>query len=53
VRAGRPPLREAADALSSGSNATARASVHVYNDVDDIEPLVEGILEPPSAFFAR
>jgi selenocysteine lyase/cysteine desulfurase len=29
-----------------------RASVHVYNDVDDIAPLVEG-LEAARAFFKR
>jgi cysteine desulfurase / selenocysteine lyase len=35
-----------------GVAATTRASVYVYNDTDDIEPLVEGILEA-RAFFAR
>lgn len=35
-----------------GANATARASVHVYNDADDLPPLVEGI-EAARSFFAR
>lgn len=35
-----------------GESATVRASVHVYNDVDDIAPLVEG-LEAARAFFKR
>lgn len=35
-----------------GVNATARASVHVYNDIDDIEPLIDGIRQA-QAFFAR
>ena len=35
-----------------GETATARASVHVYNDVDDLPPLVDG-LEAARAFFAR
>jgi cysteine desulfurase/selenocysteine lyase len=33
-------------------NATARASVYLYNDLDDIEPLVVGLREAAS-FFAR
>ena len=32
--------------------ATTRASAYIYNDVDDLEPLVEGI-EAAAAFFAR
>ncbi|TVR24957.1 MAG: aminotransferase class V-fold PLP-dependent enzyme [Nitriliruptor sp.] len=32
--------------------ATTRASSYVYNDVDDLEPLVDG-LEAAAAFFAR
>ena len=35
-----------------GVNATARASFYVYNDVDDIPALVEG-LEAAKTFFAR
>lgn len=35
-----------------GAKATARASVYVYNDVDDLPPLVEG-LEAARSFFAR
>ncbi|MEX0869540.1 MAG: aminotransferase class V-fold PLP-dependent enzyme, partial [Nitriliruptoraceae bacterium] len=35
-----------------GVSATARASLHVYNDVDDIEPLVDGI-QAAQRFFAR
>ena len=35
-----------------GVNATARASVYLYNDRDDIPPLVEGLKEARS-FFAR
>jgi cysteine desulfurase / selenocysteine lyase len=35
-----------------GVNATARASVYVYNDADDLPPLVEGI-EAARSFFAR
>jgi selenocysteine lyase/cysteine desulfurase len=35
-----------------GANATARASVHVYNDADDLPPLIEGI-EAARSFFAR
>jgi cysteine desulfurase / selenocysteine lyase len=35
-----------------GVNATARASFYVYNDIDDIPPLVEG-LEAAKTFFAR
>lgn len=35
-----------------GVNATARASLYLYNDVDDLEPLVAGIEEARS-FFAR
>jgi cysteine desulfurase/selenocysteine lyase len=35
-----------------GVNATARASVYLYNDRDDIPPLVEGLQEAKS-FFAR
>jgi len=35
-----------------GVNATTRASVYVYNDRDDLEPLVDG-LEAARAFFAR
>jgi len=34
-----------------GVNATVRASLHVYNDVDDVEPLLEG-LEAARAMFA-
>jgi cysteine desulfurase/selenocysteine lyase len=26
-----------------GVNATVRASLHVYNDEDDLEPLLEGL----------
>lgn len=33
-------------------NSTARASTHIYNDVDDLEPLVEGI-EAAKQLFAR
>lgn len=33
-------------------NATARASIYVYNDEDDLGPLVEGI-EAARSFFAR
>ncbi|MFP5308908.1 MAG: SufS family cysteine desulfurase [Actinomycetes bacterium] len=33
-------------------NATVRASVYVYNDVDDLQPLVDG-LEAAARFFAR
>jgi cysteine desulfurase/selenocysteine lyase len=35
-----------------GVNATARASVYVYNDTDDLPPLIEG-LEAAKSFFAR
>jgi cysteine desulfurase / selenocysteine lyase len=35
-----------------GLNATARASVYVYNDVDDLAPLVDGLAAARS-FFAR
>ncbi len=35
-----------------GVNATARASVYLYNDRDDIPPLVEG-LKAAASFFAR
>jgi cysteine desulfurase / selenocysteine lyase len=35
-----------------GVNATARASLYVYNDTDDIPPLVDGIREA-QRFFAR
>jgi cysteine desulfurase / selenocysteine lyase len=35
-----------------GLNATARASSYIYNDVDDLEPLVDGI-EAARTFFAR
>jgi cysteine desulfurase / selenocysteine lyase len=35
-----------------GVAATTRASVYVYNDADDIEPLIEGVVEARS-FFAR
>jgi cysteine desulfurase / selenocysteine lyase len=35
-----------------GANATARASVYLYNDEDDLPPLVEGI-EAARSFFAR
>jgi cysteine desulfurase/selenocysteine lyase len=35
-----------------GVNATVRASTYVYNDVDDLAPLVEG-LEAAATFFAR
>ena len=35
-----------------GLNATARASVYIYNDEDDLAPLVEGI-EAAKTFFAR
>ena len=35
-----------------GVNATARASVYLYNDRDDIPPLVEGLQEA-QRFFAR
>jgi cysteine desulfurase / selenocysteine lyase len=35
-----------------GANATARASAYLYNDTDDLPPLVEGI-EAARAFFAR
>jgi cysteine desulfurase / selenocysteine lyase len=35
-----------------GLNATARASTYVYNDVDDLAPLVDGI-EAARRFFAR
>ena len=35
-----------------GVNATVRASLYLYNDEDDIEPLVEGLREA-ARFFAR
>ncbi len=35
-----------------GVNATARASLYLYNDRDDIPPLVEG-LQAAASFFAR
>ena len=35
-----------------GLTATTRASVYLYNDVDDLEPLVDGI-EAARSFFAR
>ena len=35
-----------------GVNSTARASVYLYNDLDDLPPLLEGIAEAAS-FFAR
>lgn len=35
-----------------GVNATARASLYLYNDVDDLQPLVDGI-EAARKFFAR
>ncbi len=35
-----------------GVNATARASLHIYNDVDEIAPLVDGIAAAQT-FFAR
>lgn len=35
-----------------GVNATVRASLYLYNDTDDLEPLVAGITEARS-FFAR
>jgi cysteine desulfurase / selenocysteine lyase len=35
-----------------GVNATARASVYVYNDADDLEPLIDG-LQAARSFFAR
>jgi cysteine desulfurase / selenocysteine lyase len=35
-----------------GVNATARASLYVYNDIDDLPPLLEG-LERAASFFAR
>jgi cysteine desulfurase / selenocysteine lyase len=35
-----------------GVNATARASLYVYNDLDDLPPLLEG-LERAASFFAR
>jgi cysteine desulfurase / selenocysteine lyase len=35
-----------------GLNATARASGYLYNDLDDLEPLVDGI-EAARSFFAR
>ncbi|GGI05072.1 aminotransferase class V-fold PLP-dependent enzyme [Egicoccus halophilus] len=35
-----------------GVVATARASLYLYNDVDDLDPLVEGI-EAARSFFAR
>jgi cysteine desulfurase / selenocysteine lyase len=35
-----------------GVNSTARASVYVYNDLDDLPPLLEG-LEAAASFFAR
>jgi cysteine desulfurase / selenocysteine lyase len=35
-----------------GVNATARASIYLYNDVDDLPPLLEG-LERAASFFAR
>ncbi len=37
---------------SLGVNATVRASVYVYNDADDLPPLIDGI-EAAQAFFAR
>jgi cysteine desulfurase / selenocysteine lyase len=35
-----------------GVNATARASLYLYNDLDDLPPLLEG-LERAASFFAR
>ena len=35
-----------------GVNSTARASVYLYNDLDDLPPLLEG-LERAASFFAR
>jgi cysteine desulfurase / selenocysteine lyase len=35
-----------------GVNATARASIYLYNDLDDLPPLLEG-LERAASFFAR
>ncbi|MDX1510600.1 MAG: aminotransferase class V-fold PLP-dependent enzyme, partial [Nitriliruptorales bacterium] len=35
-----------------GLNSTARASLYVYNDVDDLEPLLDGIRHARD-FFAR
>jgi cysteine desulfurase / selenocysteine lyase len=35
-----------------GVNATARASLYLYNDEDDLAPLIEGI-EAARSFFAR
>jgi cysteine desulfurase / selenocysteine lyase len=35
-----------------GVNATARASLYLYNDTDDLPPLLEG-LERAASFFAR
>ena len=43
MRAGRPPLRQAADAPPRVP-ATARASVYVYNDTDDIDALAEALV---------
>jgi cysteine desulfurase / selenocysteine lyase len=37
---------------SMGVNATARASLYLYNDTDDLAPLLDGIAEAQS-FFAR
>lgn len=37
---------------SLGVNATARASLYLYNDIDDLAPLLDGIAEARS-FFAR
>ena len=37
---------------SLGVNATARASLYLYNDTDDLAPLLDGIAEARS-FFAR
>ncbi len=35
-----------------GVNATVRASLYLYNDADDLEPLIEGI-DAARSFFAR
>ena len=51
VRAGRPPLRQAAHAACSASAATARASLYVYNDEADVDALADA-LDAAAEFFA-
>jgi cysteine desulfurase / selenocysteine lyase len=48
VRAGRPPLRQAAHAVL-GVNATARASLYVYNDEADVDALADALAPPATS----